>query len=809
MGKFKLIDGIESAGRFTIVDSKDVSYTEEKTVKQVLDEQESVAEQVESNTAAIAENTSEIESQSGKIEAVESAVADLVVAVDNAEHKIETKASHTEVDQIKSDVTGKANQSEVNQIKNDVAGKANQSEVNEIKTTVAGKASAETVSQLQTDMAVQEARMDQLVGTVPAGSADEIADARIMANGITASNLGNAIRTQTSEIKDTTNNLNKSVYKSTYPKVWCASRSGYRMTEAGVTTSDATAELFAYAVVPNETLYVDLQKMPGSGVYQWQTDSNFHSSDTSTLVGKNCISATKGYITAPDGAKYLIVSKAINTPAVVNYVENNIDECKETTSKLRTDVETCIEKKYKNLFDGHSYITGIAIGGSKGAMKLQENSAYASLIEMPIKPGHDYTVLVGNSGPEGGYYWFKIATATQKIVLGNFDGSYQFARTDAYQSAQHFVAGPNDHYAYIQIAKSLRPFVQIVEGLVPSFTTDKYDDYSYNATDSLNIPAIKPEIIIVPVDDKKFNVDVKCHGTGKYLTHVFERKIFNDVVGGNQITTMDIWFPSDIRDENGNKIMQGNANFIHNLAESGHTGYVGAGDGCCVMDEVMFFADGKVIDPSNISENIVCSAFRYTAKVNHYLSDGTASTHTIPTLVNGQPVVESVNTIDYVIEANNRIKHRNRLIVKRDNTKYSECHGAMCCGYYPYFTDVIINNNEFTHNHINSDYSIDKIGDSTLDLSQYNSGGTRINADEVIMFGEKYRITNRMVQTDGRRYGKSNIRPWFPPNVDNRIKIYMMPVLTTRYTDNPSEAEVFNVGDVIDVKVYREIDASD
>ena len=40
MGKFKLIDGIESAGSFTIVDSKDVSYTEEKTVKQVLDEQE-------------------------------------------------------------------------------------------------------------------------------------------------------------------------------------------------------------------------------------------------------------------------------------------------------------------------------------------------------------------------------------------------------------------------------------------------------------------------------------------------------------------------------------------------------------------------------------------------------------------------------------------------------------------------------------------------------------------------------------------------------------------------------------------------
>lgn len=211
MGKFKLIDGIESAGRFTIVDSKDVSYTEEKTVKQVLDEQESVAEQVETNTAAIAENTSEIESQSGKIEAVESAVADLVVAVDNAEHKIETKASQTEVDQIKSDVTGKANQSEVNQIKNDVAGKANQSEVNQVKNDVAGKASLESVIEVQNDVDVLDARMNEFTRLEEGSTTGdaELADIRISVNGKTYDNAGSAVRGQVTELNETIDFLTK------------------------------------------------------------------------------------------------------------------------------------------------------------------------------------------------------------------------------------------------------------------------------------------------------------------------------------------------------------------------------------------------------------------------------------------------------------------------------------------------------------------------------------------------------------------------------------------------------------------------
>ena len=179
MGKFKLIDSLEPAGDFKIAQSKDIAYNG-VSVEKALNDQISTAEQVETNTAAIAQNTADINTQSGKIETL----SGKVTAAETA-------------------IAGKASQSEVDSIKTDVAGKASQTEVETIKTDVAGKASAEAVTQLQTDMSVQTARMDQLVGTVPEGSADEIADARVTADGKTEANLGNAIRTQISGLKET------------------------------------------------------------------------------------------------------------------------------------------------------------------------------------------------------------------------------------------------------------------------------------------------------------------------------------------------------------------------------------------------------------------------------------------------------------------------------------------------------------------------------------------------------------------------------------------------------------------------------
>lgn len=63
------------------------------------------------------------------------------------------------------------------------------------------------IEQIESEIAVQTARIDQLVGTVPPGSADEIADARVMTDGKTAANLGDAIRTQSSRLKEQFNEI--------------------------------------------------------------------------------------------------------------------------------------------------------------------------------------------------------------------------------------------------------------------------------------------------------------------------------------------------------------------------------------------------------------------------------------------------------------------------------------------------------------------------------------------------------------------------------------------------------------------------
>lgn len=66
----------------------------------------------------------------------------------------------------------------------------------------AGEDVYKKIEQIEEDIAVQTARIDQLVGTVPPGSGDEVADARVMVDGKTANNLGTAIRSQVTRLKE-------------------------------------------------------------------------------------------------------------------------------------------------------------------------------------------------------------------------------------------------------------------------------------------------------------------------------------------------------------------------------------------------------------------------------------------------------------------------------------------------------------------------------------------------------------------------------------------------------------------------------
>lgn len=408
-----------------------------------------------------------------------------------------------------------------------------------------------------------------------------------------------------------------------------------------------------------------------------------------------------------------------------------------------------------------------------------------------------YDIIIGITPPNG----YKI------LLVAYLDGT-----ADGYvkNDGTHTQTSPGFQFSYGMIDNKYQYKIMLYNPKSSTITTSEGEGVAFkvskNDVEIKKIENTKYSLEIIPIDSDHFKIKGYNKAHEKFIYHHFTHDLVNQTIDGNSVKTMDVWYADEIKDEDNNTIMQGNTNFIHNMSNSGHTGYVGAGDGCAVSEFTLFFADGMRIYPSELQRTLYCNDFRFITKVDHYLSSGnTKWTGVIPLLENGNPIIESVNDIDFVLTSDNEMHHRNRLTIKFNGAKFSECHGAMCAGFYPYFNNVIINNKEFSWNKINSDLSIEKIGATTLNLSTQGW----VKADTVIMFGEKYRCTNRIVQCNPNRFGKANIRPWFPPNSDNRIKMYMMPVVCTISSENIADGdtvEVFNVGDVIDIDVYRKID---
>ena len=327
-----------------------------------------------------------------------------------------------------------------------------------------------------------------------------------------------------------------------------------------------------------------------------------------------------------------------------------------------------------------------------------------------------------------------------------------------------------------------------------------------------------PNVLIVPENANRFLVYVIAEN-GSYFIHRFVRQYYSDVLsyGDGQTKTVvgaDIWY-SDLITNNGINIMAGNFNFIHNISNmAGHNGYVGAGHGCTVADWTIFEADGSVFDPTVLSKMITCAEFDFIIKAQNYLIDKANSpseSHAVPTLDgDGNPIVTSTNTINARIKANNDIEYRNRLIIKMDGIQFRECHGSMCEGYFSAFDNVIISNTEESWNYLDpaNDYTREKMHGTQWDIFTVGSK----KALSVVMFGDKYKVENKLIQLDGSRNKITNTRSEIYRTGGARMKIYLMPVVCTISAENISSGatiETFNTGDVIDCVSYRKISVSD
>ena len=488
-----------------------------------------------------------------------------------------------------------------------------------------------------------------------------------------------------------------------------------------------------------------------------------------------------------------------------------------------------------NVCDGVPHDGYTVIGDVNAGYRLSTNAARYNLMIAKIKPNTTYTVIAQMTDASV-MSLFRLLTSERIVAVNEYlTGSVRYEVSNKTKPIYTFTSGANDNYAYIYGVSYTSPardyFIQIAEGVIDDFTTDKYSWYVGYPNDRLKLTykdAYTPKIKIIPQSATQFTVNVLDETSGEYIGHRFDHLRFEDTVsyGTSQsktIITEDVWYASYIIAPNGNYIMQGNTNFIHYVGNmSGHEGHVGAGHGCCVAMVGKFLADGKEFVPSELTSPIECSAFTFIEVVKHYLNDRqksmemfptSYSSHAIPTLdSNGDPIVTG---IEYLVGewSGNSVKIRNRFDIKLDNISFQQCHAGMLTGFYPYFTDFAINSKPYVWNHTHSDdyvrtdvYTPDT--GCTFTNTDVCGSGVVVNpasspvymADEVFMLGEKYFAKKRMIQNVPTRYDKSNVMMWVPPSGDARLKAYFMPCICTSHATGET-AEVFNDGDVLDTNI--------
>ena len=160
------------------------------------------------------------------------------------------------------------------------------------------------VNEVKREMSIQEARMDQLVGTVPPGSADEVADARVMIDGKAADNLGDAIREQSSRLKEQINAVSRHIVTGNqkYNKE-DATEDGYYDYNHGVYHGDVNNYKTAWIQVTPGTTYT----VNGSDAHI----PFFTGYKNGYISGVLQPSSTAPYtFTVPDGATYMALGIA-------------------------------------------------------------------------------------------------------------------------------------------------------------------------------------------------------------------------------------------------------------------------------------------------------------------------------------------------------------------------------------------------------------------------------------------------------------------------------------------------------------------
>ena len=346
-----------------------------------------------------------------------------------------------------------------------------------------------------------------------------------------------------------------------------------------------------------------------------------------------------------------------------------------------------------------------------------------------------------------------------------------------------------------------------------TFDGVEYENFIHDSYEKLREGVdkiITPKIVFHKTDSTHFYV-LQLLKNGKYLKINWQKEKWTSTYNDIPVVDSDCWVSGNIYIDNA-FVGQSNINFIYSLKEeengTPYTYYVGAGHGCCVDKQSLFFIDGKIIDYSSLSngQEINGNEFRILSISDCYVSSkerteangGSGNKVYCKVDENGVPILSTIWTLDFSLRDSGS-KHLNRLTVMRDAIKFIECFGAMNSTQPNEFDHLVLNdkyNSSCSWTYEDNEHIITPIYGTEITSGQ----GIIQDVTKVTQYGSNYSLTVECRNLNKLTYG--NVKTWFEDGGNGRAKMYIQPVKTI-LSDGEEGAEVFNINDKIECLVIR------